>query len=216
MKNAALRTLILGAVETNCYILINKEDNEAIVFDPADSPDRIYEELERFEAKCVAICLTHGHFDHILAAGDLAKKTGSKIYASRREEKVLGSATLNCSASMMLRGRSAVTVSADVWLEDNQKIELAGFGVECLSTPGHTEGSCCYYIKEMSLLFSGDTLFEGSVGRTDLPTGSMGTLIRSIEDKLLRLPDDTKVFSGHGGPTSIGDEKKYNPFLRHL
>ena len=110
--------------------------------------------------------------------------------------------------------RRPETVQADFYEKDGSLLEIAGFRLKLIATPGHTGGSCCYYLEEEKLLFSGDTLFEGSVGRTDFPTGSMSSLIRSIKEKLLVLPEDVIVYPGHGDTTTIGDEKKYNPYCQ--
>ena len=106
------------------------------------------------------------------------------------------------------------TVQADFYEKDGAVLTLAGFSLKLIATPGHTGGSCCYYLEEEKVLFSGDTLFEGSVGRTDFPTGSMSSLVRSIKEKLLVLPEDVVVYPGHGDTTTIGDEKKYNPYCQ--
>lgn len=162
--------------------------------------------------------MTHGHFDHVWGLSALkgavnrerAEKGADpiKVYALDAERELLGNARLNASE---MAGR-AVTVEADEYLRDGQKINVADIEFQVIATPGHTGGSCCYYIEEAGFLISGDTLFQESVGRTDLPTGSMSALIRSIKEKLFCLPETTKVYPGHGASTSIGYEKENNPF----
>lgn len=206
-----IRTMVLGPVETNVYFLIREESGEAVLFDPADAPDRICDFLKKEGLALKAVCLTHGHFDHINGLAGLLKEIPVPVYASAGEERLLSDGELN--ESLGFYGR-AVTVKADHLLKDGEVFEAAGFAIEMIDTPGHTEGSCCYYLKEENVLFSGDTLFEGSVGRTDLATGSMKALLRSIQEKLSPLPDETAVYPGHGGMTTIGDEKKWNPYWR--
>lgn len=157
-----------------------------------------------------AILLTHGHFDHIGGAAELKKASGTKVYALAEEKKVCRTPELNLSAQMP----PVVTIEADEWLTDGQTVETAGISFQVIATPGHTVGGCCYYCKEGGFLFSGDTLFEESVGRTDFPTGSMSSLVRSVKEKLFVLPEDTKVYPGHGDITTIGREKQYNPYCQ--
>ena len=156
------------------------------------------------------ILLTHGHFDHIGGAAELKKASGAKVYALTEEKKICRTPELNLSAQMP----PVVTIEADEWLTDGQTVETAGISFQVIATPGHTVGGCCYYCKEGGFLFSGDTLFEESVGRTDFPTGSMSSLVRSVKEKLFVLPEDTNVYPGHGDITTIGREKQYNPYCQ--
>ena len=205
-----IKRIIVGPVETNCYFLVNDGTMQTIIFDPGDSPDAICEYMERNGFKPEAICLTHGHYDHILGVAELRRQYCLPVYACAAEESVLSDGELNHSA---VHYSTPVTVKADRLLNDGEKFSLAGFDIELIHTPGHTEGSCCYYISAEKMLLSGDTLFEGSVGRTDLPTGSMRQMMDSINDRLRKLPDDTEVYPGHGGFTSIGEEKQWNPYF---
>jgi len=132
------------------------------------------------------------------------------VYALTEEKKICRTPELNLSAQMP----PVVTIEADEWLTDGQTVETAGISFQVIATPGHTVGGCCYYCKEGGFLFSGDTLFEESVGRTDFPTGSMSSLVRSVKEKLFVLPEDTKVYPGHGDITTIGREKQYNPYCQ--
>lgn len=209
MKNLDLQKCILGSVYTNCYFLRNKETNEVILVDPADHPDKIEAKILQMNAKPAAILLTHGHFDHIMAAQAVKEKYGISIYACRQEEEMLRNPALNLSVHY---GNSC-SFSADVCLEDLEVFEAAGFSIQMIHTPGHTPGSCCYYLKDEEVLFSGDTVFHGSVGRTDLPGGSSGQIINSLHKLLSSLPEETEVFPGHDAATSIGYEKRYNPFV---
>lgn len=205
-----IETMVLGDVRTNCYLLINEETKEALVVDPADRADVIVRKLIDEGLTLKAILLTHGHGDHILAVGALKKQFGVKVYAAKAEEALLSDTAQNLSKALF---GIEVTVKPDVLLEDGQEFEAAGICLRMLHTPGHTPGGCCYYQAEEKILFSGDTLFCGSIGRTDFPGGSLSQLVRSVKEKLLVLPEDVKVYPGHEEMTTIGHEKRYNPYM---
>ena len=209
MKNLELQTCILGPVYTNCYLLKNKETGELIIVDPADCPEKIEMKISRMNGKPVAILLTHGHFDHILAAQAVKEKYNIPIYACRQEEEMLREPSIN----MTVHYGQGCSIVPDVFLEDLDVIRLAGFSVQMIHTPGHTQGGVSYYVEKEGVLFSGDTLFCCSVGRSDFATSSTSALIRSIKEKLFLLPDETKVFPGHMGATTIGNEKVNNPYV---
>ena len=209
MAEIKIGRIMLGMCQTNCYFVYEEGKEEAIVFDPADRGEYIYDGLLNNGFRVAAICLTHGHFDHIWGVEKLKELSGAKVYACEAEKDVCESPSLNVSRSA---GREC-SILPDVLLKDGDKVEEAGITCQLIATPGHTKGSCCYYFEEAGLLISGDTLFQESVGRTDLPTGSMSTLVRSIREKLMVLPEDTKVYPGHGEMTTIAYEKQYNPFL---
>ena len=200
---------ILGMVGTNCYLLCNMDIKECVLIDPADSQDEISRMIDESGCSLKGILLTHGHFDHIMAADAVRDKYDVKGYASCDEKNTLEQPHINLGEAYGLK----LSVKADVWHKDGEILKLAGFDIEALHTPGHTEGGSCYYIREIGVLFSGDTLFCGSVGRTDFPGGSMSEIVRSIKEKLMVLPDDTKVYPGHGEGTSVGYERENNPFL---
>lgn len=200
---------ILGMVGTNCYLLCNMDIKECVLIDPADSQDEISRMIDESGCSLKGILLTHGHFDHIMAADAIRDKYGVKVYASCDEKNTLEQPHINLGEAYGLK----LSVKADVWHKDGEILKLAGFDIEALHTPGHTEGGSCYYIREIGVLFSGDTLFCGSVGRTDFPGGSMSEIVRSIKEKVMVLPDDTKVYPGHGEGTSVGYERENNPFL---
>ena len=212
MKKIRIGCYVVGMVQTNFYFLHLEGEKETIVFDPADYGKEIYDELTRQGLEIKAIFLTHGHFDHIMGVKALKEACGAPVYASALEKDLLTDPYLNTSAQY---GRSCV-VEPDHWLIDGETVTAAGITLRMISTPGHTEGSCCYYIEETGgdpILLSGDTLFENSVGRTDLPTGDMHDIVESIRTKLYMLPDNTQVYTGHGGSTTIEHEKKYNYFV---
>ena len=206
MADIYVSTLRVSELVTNCYICMNKDTKESFIVDPGDDADRIVMQLDRLEAKPVAILLTHGHFDHIGAAGELKKKYDIPVIASAAEEKVLTDPNVNLSGMF---GSSCI-LRADRYLNDGDEFECAGINIRMILTPGHTCGSCCYYLYDNGTLFSGDTLFCASRGRTDFPTGSERAIMNSIRNKLLILPGDTDVLAGHMESTTIADERAYN------
>lgn len=204
------KNFVIGSVGTNVYVVYEESKKEAVVIDPADRGDKIYETIVNAGLTVAGILLTHGHFDHISGVDELRAKSGCKVYASKLERDVLSDPVLNESVGM---GRKSVSVTVDVELSDGEKIELGGMEFIAISTPGHTEGGMSYYLETEKKLYCGDTLFCESVGRTDLPTGSLSELIKSVKDKLIVLPEDVIAYPGHGPETTIGYEKRYNPFL---
>ena len=205
---------VVGPVQTNCYFLFDKETKECVIVDPGDEAEKILRYIRNKQLKVTAILLTHGHFDHIGAVDYIYEHYHCPIYihqediASRAEKIIIESTTNNLSSVMS----ASCTTSVDEYLEDGQEIELLGQTVRCILTPGHTIGGMCFYFPKAGILFSGDTLFQESVGRTDFPTGSMSQIIHSIREKLLILPPAVRVYPGHGMTTSIGEEKMYNPY----
>lgn len=210
MADLKIGRMVLGICQTNCYFIYKEGCKEVLFVDPADRGDYIYETLKENGFQVAGILLTHGHFDHIWGSKKLRELSGAKIYAYEGEKDVCENAVNNVSEQA---GR-AYTVEADVYLRDNEEVTIAGMTCRLIATPGHTGGGCCYYFEADGMLLSGDTLFQESIGRTDFPTGSMGTLIRSIKERLFVLPDNVKVYPGHGDTTEIGLEKKYNPFCQ--
>ena len=209
MGQIEIKSMTLGMVATNCYLIINKENKEALLVDPADNALRISNVIEENGCTLKAILLTHGHFDHIMALNDLKKRYNVPVYAHEEEEDVLKQSSLNLSGSI----GQIYTTQADVYVKDGEHLKLAGLDVIVLYTPGHTKGGVCYYFPEEKVLMSGDTLFHCSIGRTDFPTGSMSQLVRSVKEQLFVLPDDVQVYPGHDSVTSMGYEKQCNPFF---
>ena len=215
MSKMKINHYVVGPVQTNCYVVINEENKECLIIDPGASAKQLAELIRRDELTPVAVLLTHGHFDHAGAAEDLAKEFDIKIYAHEAERDTLGNPQKNVS---WMVGESE-SYRADVFLKDEEVITLAGFDIKVLHTPGHTEGGCCYYVADEDVVFTGDTLFAQSVGRTDFPGGSMSQIVRSVQDKLLSLNEagnletDIMVYPGHNDPTTIETERMNNPYL---
>lgn len=206
-----IQTLVLGAVKTNCYFIINEVSKETIIVDPAYDASKIIGKLEEGNLNPVGILLTHGHFDHIMAVPELLEQYSIPIYITKEDKELSRDGILN--GAYLIQSNFKLILNACTLIEDRECIELAGFVVEIIQTPGHTAGSVCYYFKDEGILIAGDTLFYKSVGRTDMPTGDGRVLLRSIEKKLMALPEDTKVYPGHGMNTTIGYEKQNNPFI---
>lgn len=207
MENLKVKFFIVGNVQTNCYIISNSNTKEAIVVDPGDAPSKIEDYLNSNDLVCKAILLTHGHFDHILAAEELREKYHVKIYIHEDEAALVSDPEMN--VSLYFTGRE-YSLKPDVLLKDNEQLNLAGQAIRVIHTPGHTGGGVCYLLEEHGILFSGDTLFRGSVGRTDFPTGDGKKLIEVIKEKLMVLDDSISVYPGHGMMTTIGYERNNN------
>lgn len=203
----------VGPLGTNCYVV--SEEQNCIIFDPGEEPQKIIQYIQTQKLKPLAVLLTHAHFDHIGAVDAIREQYQIPAYVHEKEAKWLMDPELNGSKKWFpdhpLRQKNAENL-----LSGEQEIKIGPFHFQLFETPGHSPGSISYYLKEYGMVFSGDVLFQNSVGRTDLPGGNQIVLFQSIIDKLLTLPNDTIVFPGHGPVTVIGDEKEGNPFLRGL
>jgi glyoxylase-like metal-dependent hydrolase (beta-lactamase superfamily II) len=204
-----IEKFILGSMGTNCYLLINEESKELVIVDPATCPDYLVSHIKSNGYTPKAILLTHAHFDHVMGIDGFVMEFDIPVYLHEEEKQILEDPQLNLSGVF---GTSYSYHKVEC-LQDKQILELAGFKFKVIHTPGHTAGGCCYYEEAEGVLISGDTLFYQSVGRSDFPTGSMSTLVRSIKEKLFCLPDDVMVYPGHNDLTCIADEKLYNPFV---
>lgn len=204
-----IKKLEVGPIMANCFILGCEATKEAVVIDPGDDADRILMELAKSELKVKYLINTHGHFDHVGANKRMKDATGAQIAIHPEDEPMLE----ELSRSAMMFGLSAEnSPPADVILNEGDEIRFGEISLKVIHTPGHSRGGICLHTQ--GHLFAGDTVFAGSIGRTDLPGGDYDTLIASIKDKLLVLDDDTVVYTGHGPETTIGREKQSNPFLR--
>ncbi len=192
----------------NCYLVWSKEDKLGVIIDPGDEDQLILERIGTIDFQPKAILLTHGHADHIAAVEPLKKKLDIPLYIGKGDENMLESPSANVS---MMVGLQITCPPADHILEDGNVISFGSLKFSIFSTPGHSPGGICYFIENS--LFCGDTLFNGSIGRTDLPGGDYRQLIDSIEKNILSLPDDIICYPGHGPKTTVGYEKKHNPFL---
>ena len=209
MANIQVRCLELGLLPTNTYVVWNDDTKECVLIDPSDGFDEIVQCMEEEKLTPKAVWITHGHDDHIGAVNELKRTYKLLAYIMKDEEEAVISPIYNLSGRMgHPRG-----VEPDMTFLDRQTIAVLGTSMTALLTPGHTVGGGCFWFPEEKIIFTGDTLFLESIGRSDFPGGDTLTLLRSIKETLMELPDDTVVFPGHGPATTIGHERKYNPFL---
>ena len=202
LKRLKLETMI--PEPTNCYIVQDEETKETMVIDPGGEPDKVIEMLNILEAKLKYIYLTHCHADHIGAVSSIQNKMGGKVLIHRTDAENLHNDSVNLSTYI---GDNPIILEADSRIDDQDLIHVGNIEFKVIYTPGHTIGSTSLYCEKEKLLFSGDTLFRGAWGRTDLPTSSFTDIISSITNKLIVLPDDTIVYPGHGKSTMIKEEK---------
>jgi len=206
-----MSSVTIGPVATNCYTIINEESKEAILIDVSGNPERLLAAVKEAGAKPVALLLTHAHFDHMDATDAVrAQYPDIEVIIGENDAPLLENPSLNLSYGFM---GEPVSVKADRTVYDGEELELIGIRIKCIEVPGHTIGGMCYYMPDLTSLFDGDTLFHGSIGRSDFPTGDGDALIENIATKLFVLPSDTRVFPGHDSETTIGWEKSNNPYF---
>lgn len=203
-----LMRLIVGPLQVNCYILADEKTKEAVVIDPGDDAQDLLNIIRSKDLKVKYIVNTHAHFDHVGANRDLQEATGAEILLHEADASLLNAST---DQAVMFGMKAPSSPPADRYLKHGDLVTAGEVSLKVLHAPGHSSGGIC--LLEDGIVFSGDALFAGSIGRTDLPGGDLMTLINSIQSNLLTLPDDTRVFPGHGPDTTIGAEKKENPFL---
>jgi glyoxylase-like metal-dependent hydrolase (beta-lactamase superfamily II) len=206
-----IQTFPVGPLLCNCTILGDEQAGEAIVIDPGDEVSRIHRRLTELGLKLKQILITHAHIDHVGGALKLKRLTGAPIFLNQND---LPQFEIMDEQAGWLGVATPETAPPDELLTDGLTVGLKSCQAEVLHTPGHTQGSVCLHFAPLNLLLAGDTLFAGSIGRTDLPGGNYGQIIDSIESRLMALPNETKVLPGHGPMTTIGAERKSNPFLR--
>ena len=205
---ARVRARVVGPLQSNSYLLYDPDAGEGAIVDAGDDAYAILEMLSP-GLRVGYIIATHGHFDHIGAVNELREAIGAKFYIHEAEREILESTPRQ---TLRWLGVSYQAPEPDVFLSDGDRLKIGGMEVKVIHTPGHSPGSICLYVDDV--LFSGDTLFAGSVGRTDIEGGDTESLVRSIKERLYVLPDDVRVYPGHGPPTRIGLEKTSNPFVR--
>ena len=204
-----VKTFIVGSVSTNCYVAYDLDSQTCVIIDPGAPAPAVLDFIKDHQLVPQAILLTHGHFDHIMGIESILEQYQLPVYAYEAELPLIENADLNVSAYF---GAPYTYVGAQ-GVADRQMLLSPPLDFQVIHTPGHTKGSCCFYHEEDALLFTGDTLFKESVGRTDVPTGDGEEIIQSIKEQLLSLPENVIVYPGHGGPTSILHEKGFNPYL---
>jgi len=208
-----VRTLTVGAVSENCYLLRQDDSDRALIVDPGDEAERILEPVKALGLTVEAILITHCHFDHIGAVAPVARATGAKVYCPEIEVPVLADIMSWVPGPMFGPFES---YEADETVSGGETLELGGFELDVIFTPGHSPGHVTYSVRGEDAIFSGDVLFEGSVGRVDLPGGDWDTLLGSIRTLVDAHPPETTVYPGHMGLTTLGAERASNPFLAEL
>ena len=206
-----LEMLTVGPFQENCYIVGDEESGVGALVDPGDEASRIAMAVEQTDLDIGSIIVTHAHIDHVGAVVALADEYACPVLMHEESEPLLKGLP---TQAMMMGLRFGKVPTVDRYLEDEEVVEVGELRLRSLYTPGHAPGHLAFYLQEEGLVLSGDALFAGSVGRVDLPGGSMEVLMKSIEERLLTLPDETVVYSGHGPRTTIGNERTSNPFLQ--
>lgn len=206
-----LRSLVVGPVAANCYVIGDENSKSGIIIDPGDKADHILSLVNESELKIEFLIGTHGHFDHIGAVAPMKKALGCDFLLHRSDLPFVANST---STARQWGFDIEQVPDPDRYIDDGDVLKIGKLEFKVLHTPGHSPGGICLYLPQENLVFTGDTLFQGSIGRTDLPLGSLESLVHSIQTRLYTLADTTKAYTGHGEPTTIGDEKRYNMFVR--
>ena len=208
MADIKIKRRVLSVCQTNCYYVFREGADEIVIIDPGDRGDVVYDDIRSLGfTKVAGILLTHGHGDHTGGALKLKELSGAKIYAYEEEAEILKDPQKNLSGWF----GQAYGFEADEYFRDNQEFDMAGMHFKVLHTPGHTQGGCCYYDAKDGCCFCGDTIFNGSVGRTDFYSGSARKLQDSIKERIFTLPPETKLYPGHNEETTVAYEMQYNP-----
>ncbi|MCS6801726.1 MAG: MBL fold metallo-hydrolase [Chloroflexota bacterium] len=207
-----IRRAVVGVFQENCYI-VSDDEGETFLIDPGDEEDRLLAVIEQHQLRVRLIANTHSHADHILAIAPIMRATGCEFVMTAEEDAFLRSRPPTSNAFITVRELPPPPTRT---VADGDLIAVGAFRLRVLFTPGHTPGGACYYDEANKVVYTGDTLFQSSIGRTDFPGGNTAQLLTSIRDKLLTLPDDVTILPGHGDPSTIGRERRFNPFLRGL
>ena len=202
--------IVVGPFQVNCYLVWEDSTGEGVIIDPGDEADLIFQRAAGHDITPKAILLTHGHVDHIAAVGEVRQKYDIPLYVGREDASMLANPSSNASAYL---SDPIVVPEPDVLLDDEQLISFGTLSFRVLATPGHTPGGVCFFDESPGILYCGDTLFQMSIGRTDLPGGSTDQLLESINSKIMTLPDSVVCYPGHGPWTTVGAERNGNPFL---
>ena len=205
MKIIALQ---VGSLGTNCYLAYDEQTLDGVVVDPGGEGARIIREIANHQIKVLAILLTHGHADHIMALKQVREALQAPVIIHPADEAMLGDAKRNLS---LFVGEAITCAAVERVVSDEETVTIGSLSFKVLHTPGHTPGGCCFQFA--SDVFCGDTIFSESIGRTDLPGGSYAQLLQSIQEKIMTLPDETSLYPGHGPKTTVGWERRMNPFL---
>jgi hydroxyacylglutathione hydrolase len=206
-----LETFPVGPLQCNCTILADEESREAIIVDPGDEITRIHRRLTSLGLTLKQILITHAHIDHVGGALKLKALTGAPIYLNEADLPLL---SMMSSQAAWLGIEPPETAPPDEALTDSRRVGLENYPAQVIHTPGHTQGSICLHFTPLKMVLAGDTLFAGSIGRTDLPGGDYEQILDSIHSRLMNLPDETTIVPGHGPATTIGEERRSNPFLK--
>ncbi len=203
-----LEVFVTNSLRELSYVLYDENTNDAVCIDPGNEDDSILEYVKKNNLNLKYILLTHGHFDHIMCVESL-KKSGAKVVAHKDEKQILENFEYNGGKMF----GSNVAEMADLYIDENTELSDVDFNIKVIHTPGHTPGGVCYYLPDLNIMFTGDTLFRETIGRTDFPYGSHENLLKSIATKLFSLPENTVCYTGHGEDTTIEHEKNYNQFF---
>jgi hydroxyacylglutathione hydrolase len=208
-----LERLIVGMLQTNCYLLGDEESGRAVVIDPGAEGKRICSRLEDLGLQLSAILVTHAHFDHTMAAWTLKKRYGAEIYLNSADKSSRLEVIFRLAAHFFPAIHPSSLAEVARTMAHGDQLQFGAIHIEVLSTPGHTSGDVSFYLKDQGKIFSGDLIFAGTIGRTDLSGGSFQQLVDSVRSTLFRLPDETVIYPGHGQETTVGIERKDNPYF---